>query len=108
MLIIGRISFHSHLLQFDGISFRLKIYAIDFDIEGLSAIRWIGLRRINDWLQISNNGEKLFGTRPAYTLLFDDIIEAPLVFKSDYANSKRPYNGFLLYFIGKQTIHFED
>lgn len=97
----------SSSFQFHGISFRLKIYVIDFDIEGLSAVRWIGLRRINDWLQINNNGEKLFGTRPAYTLLFDDVIEAPLVFKSDFANSKRPYNGFLLYFIGNRKTYVE-
>jgi hypothetical protein len=78
---------------------RLKIYALDFDIEGLSVLRWLGITRINDWLQINNSGEKMFGTRPSYTLLFDDVIEASLMFKSDFANTKRPYNGFLLYFI---------
>jgi hypothetical protein len=61
----------------------------------------LGITRINDWLQINNGGEKMYGTRPAYTLLFDDVIEASLMFKSDFANTKRPYNGFLLYFIGK-------
>ncbi|CAF0895416.1 unnamed protein product [Adineta steineri] len=78
---------------------RLKVYALDFDIEGLSVLRLLGVKRVNDWLQINNSGEKMFGTRPAYTLLFDDIIEASLMFKSDFANTKRPYNGFLLYFI---------
>jgi hypothetical protein len=48
----------------------------------------------------------MFGTRPSYTLLFDDVIEASLMFKSDFANTKRPYNGFLLYFIGKNIIDF--
>jgi hypothetical protein len=57
--------------------------------------------RINDWLEINKNNEKLYGTRPPFTLLFDDVIEASLAFKSDFANSKRSYNGFLLYFIGK-------
>jgi len=78
---------------------RLKIFSLDFDIEGLSFLRFFGLKRTNDWLQINNSGEKMFGTRPAFTLLFDDVIEASLMFKSDFANSKRPYNGFLLYFI---------
>jgi hypothetical protein len=48
----------------------------------------------------------MFGTRPAYTLVFDDVIEASLMFKSDFANTKRPYNGFLLYFIGTNQIDF--
>lgn len=85
---------------------RLKIYALDFDIEGLSALRFFGIKRINDWLQINNSGEKMFGTKPAYTLLFDDVIEASLMFKSDFANTKRPYKGFLLYFIGKRKSKY--
>lgn len=67
----------------------------------MSALRFFGIKRINDWFQINNSGDRMYGTRPAYTLLFDDVIEASLVFKSDFANSKRPYKGFLLYFIGK-------
>ncbi|CAF1129219.1 unnamed protein product [Adineta ricciae] len=78
---------------------RLKIYALDFDVEGLSALRLFGITRINDWLQINNSGEKMYGSRPPYTPIFDDVIEASLMFKSDFANTKRPYNGFLLYFI---------
>ena len=81
--------------------FSLKIFALDFDIEGLSVLRFFGVKRANDWLQINNSGERMFGTRSAFTLLFDDVIEASLMFKSDFANSKRPYNGFLLYFIGR-------
>ncbi|UJR38170.1 hypothetical protein I4U23_030846 [Adineta vaga] len=78
---------------------RLKIYIVDFDVEGLSAVRFFGFKRINDWLQINNSGEKMYGSRRSYTQIFDDVIEASLMFKSDFANSKRPYNGFLLYFI---------
>ena len=81
---------------------RLKIYALDFDIEGLSALRLLGITRINDWLQINNSGEKMYGTRGSFHLLFDDVIEASLMFKSDFANTKRSYKGFLLYFIGTQ------
>jgi hypothetical protein len=83
--------------------YRLKIYTLDFDIEGLSVLRLLGITRANDWLQINNSGEKMYGTRPPFTLIFDDVIEASLMFKSDFANSKRPYNGFLLYFIGKSN-----
>ncbi|CAF2491192.1 unnamed protein product [Rotaria sp. Silwood2] len=78
---------------------RLKIYAINFDIEGLSVLRFLGIKRINDWFQINNSGEKMCGTLSPYTLLFDDVIEASLMFKSDFANTKRAYTGFLLYFI---------
>ncbi|CAF3410355.1 unnamed protein product [Rotaria sp. Silwood1] len=78
---------------------RLKIYAVNFDIEGLSVLRFFGIKRINDWLQINNSGEKMCGTLSPYTLLFDDVIEASLMFKSDFANTKRAYTGFLLYFI---------
>jgi hypothetical protein len=50
----------------------------------------------------------MYGTRSAYSLLFDDVIEASLMFKSDFANTKRPYNGFLLYFIGnKNELDFQ-
>ena len=84
--------------------FRLKIYALEFDIESISVTRPSQITRINDWLEINDNGDKLYGTRSPYTLLFDDFIEASLVFKSNSANSKRPYNGFLLYFIGKLTF----
>jgi len=84
---------------------RLKIYVLDFDVEGLSALQYIGIKRVNDWFQINNSGERMYGTRSAFTPLFDDVIEASLMFKSDFANSKRPYKGFLLYFIGnKQSI----
>jgi hypothetical protein len=79
---------------------RLKIFALDFDVEGLSVLRLLGIRRINDWFQINNSGEKMYGIRAAYTSLFDDVIEASLMFKSDFANTKRTYHGFLLYFIG--------
>jgi len=79
---------------------RLKIYALDFDIESVSVTRLTSLTRINDWLEINNNGEKLYGSRIPFTLLFDDVIEASLMFKSDIANTKRAYHGFLLYFIG--------
>jgi len=60
------------------------------------------ITRINDWLEINNNGEKLYGIRSPFTLLFDDVIEASLMFKSDLSNTKREYHGFLLYFIGKR------
>lgn len=80
---------------------RLKIYALNFDVESLSVLRFLGIQRLNDWFQINNSGQKMSGSLAPYTLLFDDIIEASLVFKSDFANSKRPYSGFLLYFIGK-------
>lgn len=83
---------------------RLKIYALDFDVESISITRLTGLAHVNDWLEINNNGEKLYGARTPFTLLFDDVIEASLAFKSDMTNSKRSYNGFLLYFIGK-LIH---
>ncbi|CAF2256600.1 unnamed protein product [Rotaria magnacalcarata] len=78
---------------------RLKIYVLNFDVEGLSVLRFFGIKRNNDWLKINNSGEKMSGTLPAYTLLFDDIIETSLMFKSDFANTKRSYSGFLLYFI---------
>jgi hypothetical protein len=58
------------------------------------------LTRINDWLEINKSGEKLYGTRVPFTLLFDDVIEASLTFQSDSTDSKRSYHGFLLYFIG--------
>lgn len=45
----------------------------------------------------------MFGIREPFTLLFDDVIEASLMFKSDFANTKRAYSGFLLYFIGKSS-----
>ncbi|CAF0826551.1 unnamed protein product [Rotaria sordida] len=79
--------------------YRLKVYALDFDLEGFSILRFFGIKRINDWFQINNSGEKMCGTLSPYTLLFDDVIEASLMFKSDFANTKRPYKGFLLYFI---------
>ncbi|CAF1080895.1 unnamed protein product [Rotaria sordida] len=81
------------------VSHRLKIYALDFDIESISVTRLTSITRINDWLEINNNGEKLYGIRSPFTLLFDDVIEASLMFKSDSSNTKRSYNGFLLYFI---------
>ncbi|CAF0735370.1 unnamed protein product, partial [Didymodactylos carnosus] len=57
---------------------------------------WV--KKANDFLRI-NNGEKLYGSRNGIQLLFDDYIGATLQFVSDFANSKRPYKGFLLYFI---------
>jgi hypothetical protein len=79
----------------------LKIYALDFDIESVRVTRLTSIPQINDWLEINNNGEKLYGIRPIFSLLFDDVIEASLTFTSDSSNIKRPYHGFLLYFIGK-------
>jgi len=81
--------------------FSLKIYALDFDIESVRVTRLTSNTQINDWLEINNNGEKLYGIRVPYTLLFDDVIEASLTFTSDSSNIKRAYHGFLLYFIGK-------
>jgi len=78
---------------------RLKIYVLDFDIESIRVTRLTSVTQINDWLEINNNGEKLYGIRSPFTLLFDDVIEASLTFKSDLTNTKRPYHGFLLYFI---------
>ncbi len=85
----------------------LKIYVLDFDIESVRVMRVTSITQINDWLEINDNGEKLYGTRPPFTLLFDDVIEASLTFKSDSTISKRVYHGFLLYFIGKR-ISFID
>ena len=82
----------------------MKIYALNFDLEGLSVLRLLGIKRVNDWLQINNSGKKMFGTLSPYTLLFDDVIEASLLFKSDFANTKRSYTGFLLYFIGSEKL----
>ena len=79
----------------------MKIYALDFDVESVTVTRPMNTVNLNDWLEINNNEEKLYGTRVPYTLLFDDVIEASLEFKSNLANTKRPYHGFLLYFIGK-------
>ncbi|CAF1640582.1 unnamed protein product, partial [Rotaria sp. Silwood1] len=80
-------------------SHRLKIYALDFDVESISVTRLTRITRITDWLEINSNGDKLYGIRPPFTLLFDDVIEASLMFKTDLSNTKRSYNGFLLYFI---------
>ncbi|CAF1022160.1 unnamed protein product [Adineta steineri] len=78
---------------------RLKIFAVDFNVESVSVIRSTNTVKLNDWLEINDNGEKFYDTRPPYTLLFDDVIEASLLFKSNMANTKQSYNGFLLYFI---------
>lgn len=84
----------------------MKIYVLDFDVEGFSVLRFLGIKRINDWFKINNSGEKMCGQISPYTLLFDDIIEASLMFKSDFANTKRSYKGFVLYFVGKYTFVF--
>ena len=70
-------------------------------MESIRLVRVTGLTQINDWLEINQNGEKFYGTRPPFSLLFDDVIEASLTFTSDSSNSKREYHGFLLYFISK-------
>ncbi len=102
MLVIGKL-FIIEFIFFKIFSFSsLKIYALDFDIESISVTRLTSITRINDWLEINNNGEKLYGIRSPFTLLFDDVIEASLMFKSDLSNTKREYHGFLLYFIGKR------
>ncbi|CAF1004427.1 unnamed protein product, partial [Didymodactylos carnosus] len=77
---------------------RMKIFSIEFDVEGLSILRFLWVKKANDFLRI-NNGEKLYGSKNGIQLLFDDYIGATLQFVSDFANSKRPYTGFLLYFI---------
>jgi hypothetical protein len=56
----------------------LKIYALDFDIESIRVTRVASKTQINDWLEINDNGEKLYGTRTPFTLLFDDVIEASI------------------------------
>jgi hypothetical protein len=89
--------FFSKIVSFS----RLKIYALDFDIESVTVKRFRNTVDLNDWLEINDNEEKLYGTRAPYTLLFDDVIDASLNFKTNLANTKRSYNGFLLYFIGK-------
>ncbi|CAF1022992.1 unnamed protein product [Adineta ricciae] len=78
---------------------RLKIYAVNFDVESATFGRSFNGIKLNDWLEINDNGEKLYGARDPFTLLFDDVIEASLQFKSNSANPKRAYDGFLLYFI---------
>ena len=87
--------------------FRLKIYALDFEVEGMRLVRGKGVMQINDWVEINQNGEKFYGKRPPFTLLFDDVIEASIAFQSDSTNAKREYPGFLLYFIGKRGDVFE-
>lgn len=87
---------------------RLKIYAVDFDIKSISMTYSGTTIRSNDWLEINDNAEKLYGTRAPFTLLFDDVIKASLTFQSDALDSKRSYNGFLLYFIGKVIFHLSN
>ena len=81
---------------------RLKIYAVNFDVESATFGRSYNGLKLNDWLEINDNGEKLYGAREPFTLLFDDVIEASLQFKSNSANPKRAYEGFLIYFISKR------
>jgi len=83
----------------------LKIYAIRLNTKSVISLSSKGPKRLDDWLEINNNGEKITSlARQSYSLLYDDVIDVNLKFKTESITSKQDVIGFLLYFIGRIRV----